>query len=580
MYRSSAHGQKKDLDSRLRGNDGLLCTFFLVTLFVLFLLSGDAHATPLPPVNERRDVAAGPAPEMAAIPGEVIPRGPAIRLTQYQKNWVQDQSRFKIGVVTRQGGKSFGTALEAVLDCVERKTTWVFLSAGERQSKELMQKAAMHARAIGKAIESIESEFTAPDKTTYKQLEILFPNGSRIIGLPANPDTARGWSANILLDEFALHKDSRAIWKAMFFTVTRGYKIRVISTFKGKSNKFYELFFNAPTLQKFNGPDFEHVGEKGGWSKHFVSIYQAVQMGLDLHDDEGKPCDPEDLRLALNDDDAWQEEAECIPSDEVSAWLTHDLISSVEDVKIEKTPLWVSKLIGSAQANHEEYLRTKVEPPLPLDVLANVEFLGELFAGMDIGRQKDLSVIWLDQKIGGVLQTAAVVELKRQPYFVQKHVLHTILSRKELRRACIDETGIGSMLAEGAQDLFGSHKVEGIPFTAENKETLAVGLKQNFDDRGSRIPADSAVRSSLHSVKKYATTTKHFRFDAERTDATGHADHFWAKALSTHAGSSNVVAACAGAEVKKTESMTGARPGLLSRTGGIFGRFARREHGA
>ena len=82
---------------------------------------------------------------------------PAIQLTDYQKNWVQDKSRFKIGVITRQGGKSFGTALEAVLDSLETKTSWVFLSAGERQSKELMSKAAMHSRAAGKVIQEIES---------------------------------------------------------------------------------------------------------------------------------------------------------------------------------------------------------------------------------------------------------------------------------------------------------------------------------------------------------------------------------------------------------------------------------------
>jgi len=278
---------------------------------------------------------------------------PAIKLTDYQKNWVQDKSRFKIGVVTRQGGKSFGTALEVVLDCLEKTTTWVLLSAGERQSKELMAKAAMHARAAGKVIEEVETEFLARDKTRYKQLETLFPNGSRIIGLPANPDTARGWSANILLDEFALHRDSREIWKAMFPTVTRGYKIRIISTFKGKSNKFYELIFSAPTLQEFNGSEFKHVGDKGGWSKHFVSIYQAIEMGLELMDEEGNPCDPEELRLALNDDDAWAEEFECVPSDEVSAFLTHELISSVEDVKIQKSPLWVEKLIQAAEANYK-----------------------------------------------------------------------------------------------------------------------------------------------------------------------------------------------------------------------------------
>jgi phage FluMu gp28-like protein len=488
------------------------------------------------------------------------PTGPVIALTRYQKNWVQDKSRFKIGVVTRQGGKSFGTSLEAVLDCYERKTKWVFLSAGERQSKELMATAATHARAINLAVTEIESEFKADDKTTYKQLEIIFPNGSRIIGLPANPDTARGHSAHILLDEFAFHKDSRAIWKALFPTVTRGYKIRIISTFKGKSNKFYELFFSAPTLQRFNGKDYEHIGDRGGWSKHFVSIHQAVEMGLALRDDEGNPCDPEDLRLALNDEDAWQEEFECIPSDEASAFLSHDLISSVEDVRINPAPSWVDALIAAAGANYETYKRTQMRPSLPHHVLAAISFLGDLYLGFDIGRKKDLSVIWLDQKINGILQTAAVIELKRQPFFVQEQVLHTLLSLKNLRRACIDETGIGAQLAEGAQDAFGTHKVEAVTFSTSSKESLATGLKQNFEDRGSQIPAASFIRDSLHSVKRYATTTGHFRFDAERTDATGHADHFWAKALSVQAGTT--------AKTSVAEALRGRFSGLSA----LFGR--------
>lgn len=559
-------------------------SFLLISvfLFFLFMLAGDAGAKELPPVNDRRDKATHSQSQPAIETGEAYNRAPAIKLTEYQRNWVQDKSRFKIGVITRQGGKSFGTSLEAVLDCLEHKTKWVFLSAGERQSKELMATAAMHARAAGKIIQEIETDYVVDgkgkDKTVYKQLEIIFPNGSRILGLPANPDTARGHSANILLDEFAFHKDSRAIWKALFPTVTRGYKIRIISTFKGKTNKFYELFYSAPTLQKYNGKDLEIIGDRGGWSKHFVDIYQAVEMGLELVDDERKPIEPEDLRLALNDDDAWHEEFECVPSDEVSAFLTHDLISQVEDVKINRSPAWVERLIKAAEDNYAEFKRTKIEPALPLDVLSKIEFMGDLYAGMDIGRKKDLSVIWLDAKLDNVLKTNAVIDLRAKPYFVQKHVLHTILSIKNFRRLCGDETGIGSQLIEGAKDVFG-HKVEGIPFTAESKETLAYGLKQNFEDRGSVIPADTTIRNSLHSVKKYETSTKHFRFDAERTDATGHADHFWAKALSVQAASTNGKAACAGSDPVETQSATGKKPGLLSRNGGIFGRFNRKAHG-
>jgi phage FluMu gp28-like protein len=497
---------------------------------------------------------------------------PAVPLTEYQRNWVLDKSRFKIGVLTRQGGKSFEAALEAVDDGMAHKTMWVILSAGERQSKEVINKCAMHARAYGLAIQELESDFIVDKDTKYKQLEIILPDGTRIIGLPANPDTARGWSANIILDEFALHRDSREIWKALFPTVTRGYKIRVISTFKGKINKFYELFFGAPTLQSYNGKDYEFKGEKGGWSKHFVNIYQAVEMGLELKDDQGKPCDPEDLRLALNDDDAWAEEYECIPSDEVSAFLTHELISSCEDVKADASPVWADMLIKAAETNYAEYKRSKIKPPLPLDILPNVEFLGELYAGMDIGRKRDLSVIWLDQKIQNVLQPVAVIELRRQPFFVQEQVLHTVLSLKGFRRACIDETGIGAQLTEDAQNFFGSGKVEGITFTPESKETLAVGLKHNLEDRGSVLPASHTVRNSLHSVKKYATTTKHFRFDAERTEATGHADHFWAKSLVVQAASSNVTAYSTGKDPDKRETPTG-RDYRRKTEGGFFGRF-------
>ncbi len=517
--------------------------YLLVVLVAgaFFLLADTAFADVSPADRRKRAVShqADPAAEEVAISEK---RGPLVPLTEYQKLWVEDASRFKIGVITRQGGKSFSTSLEAVLDCVEHpNTTWVLLSAGERQSKELINKAKMHMKAIDVALASIateESEFLAADgKTIYKQLEINLPNGSRLVGLPANPDTARGWSANIILDEFAIHKDSRAIWTAMFPTVTRGYKIRMISTFKGKSNKFYEMFYSAPTLKQYTGRDFKEVGERGGWSKHLYSIYDAVEMGLNLKDEEGQPIDPEDLKLALNDDEAWDEEFGCIPSDEVSAFLTHELISSVEDARLHPEPDWVDSLIKKALVNYKLYKETKERPELPVDILKDITFLGEVYVGMDIGRKKDLSVIWVDQKIKGVLQTVAVIELRTQPFFVQEQVLQTVLTATGFRRAGIDETGIGAQLAESAHDLFGD-RVERVPFTAGNKEALATGLKNNIEDRGSLIPASSTIRNSLHSVKKYSTTTKHFRFDAEKTDKTGHADHFWAKALSTQAASS------------------------------------------
>ncbi|MEW5745270.1 MAG: terminase family protein [Nitrospirota bacterium] len=463
---------------------------------------------------------------------------PIIKLTEYQKRWVNDKSRFKIGKWSRQAGKSFATSLEAVLDCVENPgTTWVFLSAGERQSKELMRTAAIHARAINSAISELVDSFKADDKTEYKQLEILFPNGSRIIGLPANPSTARGHSANILLDEFAFHKDSREIWKALFPTITRGYKIRIISTPQGKKNKFYELW-TAKTLQVFDGPDYEHKGERGGYSKHNCTIDQAVTMGLELFDEDSNPIEPEDLRLALNDDEAWHQEYLVEFMDEATAWLPYDLIETVEDARLLAEPSWVERLVNEAIEHHNQYKHLERPPAFePWWLRDEVPFVNDLYIGFDVARMRHLSVIWVDEERDGFYLTRAAIALHKQPFGVQRNVLFALMRLPRFRRACIDKTGIGADMAERALEIFGASRVEGIDFTTANKETLAYGIKKSFEDRKDLIPADHTIRQSLHSVKRTSTDTGHFRFDADRTDSIGHADHFWAKSLAVQARS-------------------------------------------
>ena len=152
---------------------------------------------------------------------------------------MEDSSRLKVVVKARQTGYSFAASVRAFLECLKKKTTWIFLSKGERQSKLLMEKVNDHLKAAGIAAEYYESSFL--EGTLTKQLEVRFPNGSVIYGLPANPDTARGYSGNVTLDEFAFHADSEKIYAALFPTITRGYCIEVISTPNGQQGKFYEI---------------------------------------------------------------------------------------------------------------------------------------------------------------------------------------------------------------------------------------------------------------------------------------------------------------------------------------------------
>lgn len=214
-------------------------------------------------------------------------------LYPYQRRWIDDQSRLKIGVMARQVGKTFTTTLEIAEDLVRaelsgQRTRWVILSRGERQAKEAMDEGVkLHLKAFDVAFDSLESDYRLTDNTSVKQLEITTRGGSRITALPANPDTARGFSANVFLDEFAFHQDSYKIWAALYPVISKPeLKLRITSTPNGRGNKFADLVH----------------GDDLSWSRHSTDIYQAVADGL--------PRNVESLRAGFSDDLAWRQEFE------------------------------------------------------------------------------------------------------------------------------------------------------------------------------------------------------------------------------------------------------------------------------
>jgi phage FluMu gp28-like protein len=312
-------------------------------------------------------------------------------------------------------------------------------------------------------------------------MEVTFPSGSRITALPANPDTARGFSRNVFLDEFAIHRESKEIWGALFPIISADWDIRVTSTPKGRSGKFYELM----------------TGDDSVWSRHTVDIYQAVADGL--------PRDIEMLRAGLADEDLWEQEYELKWLDEASAWLSYELIASCEDEK------------AGDPAGYQG---------------------GPCFVGRDIGRRNDLHVIWVWELVGDVLWERERVEQKRATFAEMDEAFDRVMEDYLVARACIDQTGMGEKVVEDAKRRYGS-RVEGVLFTLPSKLILATRGKERFENRGVRISmGDQPLRSDLHKLRKVASATGAPRFVAERDD--DHADRTWAAFLGIHAASDMV----------------------------------------
>jgi len=402
---------------------------------------------------------------------------------KYQRDWVGNDSRFKIGMFARQTGKTFTSTFEIardsqLADVAGKRVRWVILSRGERQAKEAMEEGVKrHCQALGSIVSSVETEWKT-DGASYKALEVEFPGGSRITALPANPDTARGFSANVFLDEFAFHQDSRKIWAALFPVISAGHKLRVVSTPNGKGNKFYDLM----------------TAEDPVWYRQTTDIYQAVADGL--------PRNIEELKAALNDDDAWAQEYELKWLDEASAWLPYDLISTCE---------------------HEQAGRPELYGGNPC------------YLGVDIGARNDLFVIWVDEMVGPVAWCREIIARKGIKFAEQDVLLDECFKRYWVLRCCMDQTGMGEKPVEDAKFRYGSSRVEGVLFTAPNKLVMATLGKQQFEDRHCRIPlGDQKLRADLHKLRKITGPTGTPRFVAE-SDINGHADRAWAKFLAANA---------------------------------------------
>jgi phage FluMu gp28-like protein len=440
---------------------------------------------------------------------EPTTRMPAVlQMRPYQQRWIDDNTRFKCAVKAARIGYSFATAYRRVEISmrVPGRTTTV-LSASKAQSIEFVDTCAKLCQLMGGTAQHVANEDFTDSIGSIEAIQsrITFPNGSRIIALPANPRTARGYPGDAVLDEFAHHEDSYAIFAAVFRQVALGNSLEVLSTPNGEQGKFFDIARNLG-LEMGAAPPVLPV-RKDGWSGHWVDVHAAVR--------EGCPIDIDEMRRGLGDDDTWNQEFCCVFLKSTGAWLSFDLIVSSEsdDATIDLPPDFKPR--------------------------------GPLYLGIDVGHDRDATTAWLDEKVGDVAVTRAVVWLYAMKFQEQAKRLAPLL--RMASRGAIDKTGMGVGLYDLLDEAVPG-RLLGVNFGGTNdngvkmKTDLAIRIKKNLEKMRTRIPYSPQIRTELQSIKRQATPSG-VSFDAPRIEVDtavaggvkrkvyAHADAFWAKAL-------------------------------------------------
>lgn len=254
-----------------------------------------ANALEVPQFREAQTERPSPL-EVAAACGFTDP-------DEWQRGVLMSTASKEILCCSRQSGKSTTTAVSAVDDAVhEPGSTILILTPSLRQSTELTRKVYgfYHALTMDK-----------PAALGESALKLELDNGSRVIALPGNEATARGYTATrVIVDEAAKVPDALLASVLPSLATTHG-RLTLMSTPAGKRGFFWDAWSK--------GDD---------WERTLITVEQIPRITQEHLND---------MRAILGEF-MWRQEYFCEFLDPETSVFSSDLIEAM--IRHDLEPFW------------------------------------------------------------------------------------------------------------------------------------------------------------------------------------------------------------------------------------------------
>ena len=335
----------------------------------------------------------------------------------------------------------------------------------------LQQSREIMSKYIEPVLRAIPQQLLPPlleDTKTIKR----FATGGEIVSLANNASTVRGRSPHlIVMDEAAqfLNDTDKEMFLALEPMLLLGEQMIMVSTPFGDQNLFARVW----------------RGEGGDtWDRIRIHWSDSPRVAALIPD------------LKKNYDEvSWSQEFE-------------------NEFRGEVTSEFPMKLLGKC-----------VDPDLAYETNAAADI-----AGVDIGRRRDFTAVYLIRRVGDVWNVVEKAVWSGVPLPEQEERLVGVSGR--VGKLVFDRGGMGEQMG----DSLPSRTANAIPFlfTYENKTEVWLTLKRMIEQQKIRFPHDETLLRSLNSVRRYWRLGRVI-IDADRTDETGHADEATALALACYA---------------------------------------------
>ena len=384
-------------------------------------------------------------------------------LLPYQWTIFEDQNPFIISKISRQCGKSLTFAAKAVHKSIMNADNLVLLvSVNQRSADELLRKVKQWAEACKIASNGLVTYY---DNATT----ITFNNKSRIISVPASPSSLRGWSGDVILDEYALVDGDDEIFQAVLPVITSKMKgtqhsLWICSTPSSLDTQFAKIWNS----------------DEDKWHRYEYNIYQCVEQGL--------KADPATLKSIVNDDLIWNTEYMVQFASGAGTAFPPEALNDIEYTTLPNTKMrWI---------------------------------------GFDVARKSDYSVITICayDKGNKNFYVEDLVKMKDKPYNEQLQMVKTINQRYQIVGGYVDAVGVGSMLAEEIQRTINS-KIKPFYWTGNNKTEAYDNLRTCIQNRNFFVNPQhkQSIINDFGNVRRYISNTGKISYSAPH-NSDGHSD--------------------------------------------------------
>jgi hypothetical protein len=520
---------------------------------------------------------------------------PALKLRTYQLPVFLFRGKFLLVEFARQTGKSFTMANWAVARLLERLSrpevrNWliVVISNSKGNGIEFGQKISDVLEAVREADAQIRGQLESftreePERVTdedrailsgapieiedfAQRMEIrLSGKKGRIMVLAASPRTARGFSGDLALDEFAHHENANKIWDAAEPIVSANpeYQVRIASTHNGIGTLFHRW------VQDGRFP-VASIKRSEAWN-----MGQGSERHLREFADRWERLDPKAFA-------AWKASPRYMQAQPQDRIVIGSLIKQPTDggAVCEITPDEAEAEAGWAKAEYRQNYenepyhgdnlpflswdlisRSMTAPAFAPDqqawadstlaALARHHGNASLYVGQDFARNGDLSVVSVLAENQGSCVHVARLEMRDQTTPHQRRQMERLMGAVggRVQRVVMDMTGNGTGLSDELAERYGSlilpvHFASTVPLddvlrTSGDKratmlisERMAVDLQRSMEDGKIALPHDDALREDMRKPCRVIRGSRVLVASAK--DSNDHADRFWSLALALH----------------------------------------------